>query len=441
MSLDSLVNVSITTQAQSVSRAGFGTPMILAYHTNYLDLVRTYTSLAAMVSDGFAVTDPAYLAAAALLAQSPKVVSFKVGRRALAPTQSLRLIPLSTTVGLVYTIDINGLTADYTVVPSDTVALIIDGLKVAIDALSLDVTTTDNTTSLDVIADNVGDWFSVSNRNVELSLEDRTANPGIATDINAIIAADSDWYGLIIADAQSNAQIAAAAAAAESRIELYAYDGIDTEILDSGVTDDVMSTLEAASYARSYGLYHPDNNAFAATSWMGVMFPKDPGSATWKFKTLVGVPVTSLSASQQSTIQNKGGNIYINVGGVNITCNGISASGEFLDITQGVDWLRARIQEEVYSVLVNNDKIPYTNLGVELIKGKIRAALEAGIAAGLLSGELNFSGGKEAYVVSAPLVANVSDLDKAARSLPDVNFQAKLAGAIHSVIITGVVSV
>ena len=441
MSLDSLVNVSITTQAQSISRAGFGVPMIMAYHANYLDVVRTYTNLASMVSDGFATTDPAYLAAQVLLSQDPKVVNFKVGKRASAPTQGFTLTPTDTTEDLVYTLDINGNTASYTVVALDGVAEIIDGLKIAIDALSLAITVTDNATSMDIDADVAGAWFSISNKNKELSVEDVTADPGISADIDAVIAADNDWYGLIIADAQSNAQIAAAAANIEAKIKIYGYDGIDDEILDSGVSDDVMSTLETAAYARSYGVYHPDNNAFAAAAWMGNMFPKDPGSATWKFKTLAGVPATSLSASDQSDVQNKSGNIYVTVGGVNITCNGISASNEFLDITRGVDWLRARIQEEVYAALVNNDKIPYTNLGVELIKGKIRQALEEGIAAGLLSGELNFNAGREAYLVSAPLVAAISDLDKANRSLPDVEFQAKLAGAIHSVTISGVVSV
>ena len=44
-------------------------------------------------------------------------------------------------------------------------------------------------------------------------------------------------------------------------------------------------------------------------------------------------------------------------------------------------------------------------------------------------------------IVQAPLVADIDPADKAARILPDITFQATLAGAIHKLVITGVLSV
>ena len=45
-----------------------------------------------------------------------------------------------------------------------------------------------------------------------------------------------------------------------------------------------------------------------------------------------------------------------------------------------------------------------------------------------------------AFTVTAPAVADVSAGDKTARTLPDVDFDATLAGAIHKVEISGTVS-
>ena len=46
-----------------------------------------------------------------------------------------------------------------------------------------------------------------------------------------------------------------------------------------------------------------------------------------------------------------------------------------------------------------------------------------------------------APVVTAPKVADVAAADKVARRLPDIDFTATLAGAVHEVVISGVISV
>jgi predicted nucleic acid-binding protein len=60
MPLADIVNVVVTKASSSVSRVGFGTILIAAYHTENTDRVTTYsasTALATMVADGFATTD------------------------------------------------------------------------------------------------------------------------------------------------------------------------------------------------------------------------------------------------------------------------------------------------------------------------------------------------------------------------------------------------
>jgi hypothetical protein len=176
------------------------------------------------------------------------------------------------------------------------------------------------------------------------------------------------------------------------------------------------------------------NMSFPEFAWMGGQLPKDPGSITWKFKQLVGVTPDVLTTTAVNNIEGKNGNTYQTVGGVSITQQGVVASGEFIDIIRGVAWIESRLGEEIFTVLVNADKIPYTDPGVGVIVGTTRAFLTGPAVDNSVLTENTIS-------VSAPLVADISDANKASRLLPDVEFSGTLAGAVHKVILNGKVSV
>src|SRR5437867_2989321 len=79
MSLDSIVNVTITSQSLHMSQAGFGTPLIIAEHDYWTDRVKSFGDLSEL-----AVTpkkSALYLTAQALVSQTPRVPKFKVGLR------------------------------------------------------------------------------------------------------------------------------------------------------------------------------------------------------------------------------------------------------------------------------------------------------------------------------------------------------------------------
>jgi hypothetical protein len=168
---------------------------------------------------------------------------------------------------------------------------------------------------------------------------------------------------------------------------------------------------------------------------VGKVAPTDPGSITWEFKTLAGVPVTTRQhvggEGGFMELRAKGANYYRAVKGINMTQGGGQApSGEYLDVMRGSDWLFARIQENCIALLANADKIPYTDRGVDQIRSEILGVLQAGVNAGFLAED-------PAPTVTAPSVADVSSTDKGNRTLPDVDFEATLAGAVHSVTIAG----
>jgi len=434
MSLASIVNVTITRATTGITRTGFGVPLIAAYHTHYVDRVRSYTSLAGMVSDGFEETEPAYLAAQAMFSQKPRVRRVKVGRRALAPTQIVSLTPSAPSAAEVYTITIDGAECTYTADGTPTLAEVCTGLAAAINAATGDLTAANaSNTHVTCTADTAGVLHTYSAPTSNLTIADTTANPGIATDLSAILTADPDWYGLVL-DSNSKAEILAAAAWIEARDRMLVAQSADTACMDSGSTTDVMATAHASAYERTALLYHPTIGEPAAAGWLGNRLPADPGSDTWAFKTLAGVEVYELTDTQSSNVLAKSGNVYTTIAGASITQNGMVAAGEFADVTRFVDWLHARIQEDVFALLVNRPKLPYTDASVATAKGTIAARLNDGIRVGGLADD-------PAPTVDAPLVADVPEQDRRERLLPDMTFAARLAGAIHSIDIAGTVSV
>lgn len=437
MPLSDIVHVTITTATKGIAQAGFGTPLIVGYHDAFLDRVREYTDLPALVTDGISVNHPIYKAAVAVMGQTPHPESFKVGRRALPFTEDVQLKPTDTTEGLVYTVTVVSpagvsTTCTYTVLSGDVVADIVAGLQTPLNAIT-DLTATDDTTHVSCDADNAGEYFFFQELNAALEMTDVTPDPGIATDLTAIHLADPDWYGLAI-DSNSEAEILAAQAWVETLDRIAGFNTKDAGVKDSGVSNDVASDLQAAAYARCVAMYNEDHDGYAGAAWLGRMLTTTPGSATWAYKTLAGVTVDTLNTTQQGTVQDKDCNHYLRVAGVNITRWGKSPAGEYIDIVRGRDWLKARLQERIYGVLVNVPKVPYTDGGVDTIVSQVRAQLQEGISNGYLAAT-------PVPVVTAPKVADISANDKANRLLPDIHFEATLAGAIHEVVITGTISV
>ena len=155
-------------------------------------------------------------------------------------------------------------------------------------------------------------------------------------------------------------------------------------------------------------------------------FPYAPGSSGYAYKTLADVAAYTLTDTQSAAALAKKVNIYTSLAGVNCTQMGTSGSGEWIDIIIGIDWLTADIQTAIFTALVNNQKIPYTDTGVQMVVNPLNGALRDGVNNGLLSDAPN------AITITYPVVSSVSAATKGTRLLPNVNFVAILAGAISS---------
>jgi hypothetical protein len=298
--------------------------------------------------------------------------------------------------------------------------------------------------SFEITADVTGTGFLIQVSPVEalisqkgLIIDPYVPSGSVVTDIQAIQAVNDDWYAIACTD-RTSATVQAIAAYIETQIKIFGTTSSDANIINQepGVdTTSIAAILNNAGYVRSFVVYHAEAaQDYPECAWFGNVLPLVPGSETWKFKTLNSISYSDLSSTEQNNVFGKQANTYEYVGGVGITQNGTMAQGEFIDIIRGVDWLTSTIQTYVYSVLVNNPKVPYTDSGITAIEAQIRRALQQGI-------NNNFIAQDPPVEVFVPKAVNVPAIDKSNRILRNVSFRATLAGAIQAVQITGTVSV
>lgn len=455
MSLDSVVTVNISKSGKPATRAGFGTPLIMAYHSVTAKRLALYSSIKALTDDGFPLTHPAVRVAQKLFSQNPAPSQIMVGKRTVGTTQIIIFTPKVLTQGYHYIFNVvdylGAVTAiDYTVPGSATAATISTAIVALLGSVAHVTAATVSTTGFSLTSTTAGDLFNLTAlpNPDDLNIKNTSTDPGIAADLQAVYNIDSvSWYGILF-DSTSKAEAVAAAAWVETVRKLAGINSSDSEIADNAITNDVFSTLKGSTYARTYGMFCASElHSYTAAGWMGSRFPSNPGKATWSYVTIAGTPIDTLKDGQVANISGtqglglgKNGNVYINLAGSGSTQQGITFAGEFIDITVGTDWLHARLQERLVGAIQNasnsGSKIPYTDKGAQILVGLTYAQLQQA-----QSPDFNLLATDPAPVVNCPLVKDQDPGDRALRSFPGMTFTATYAGAIHSLIMNGTISI
>lgn len=436
MSLQDIVNVNITRQTTAVSRVGFGTMNVFGTNKAFTELIKYFASLSE-VAALFNTTDKEYIAASDAFAQNPTVTQIAISRRATADT-SVVTVDTATT-GATYTIVIDGVSISIVAVGATATDIAGEIVSAINGEGSINVGATDNLDgTFDLDPDIASTAYAVkvdSKCSIAFTTTDTIAN-----DLTNINESDNDWYGLVFTD-RDETNVKAVMDWVETQTKVFVTASADADIAnltdaaDTGASQTIAGYAKAQSLARTTIFYHEEAaTEFLDAGFLGRLLPLDPGSYTGKFKTIASVTVNNLNSTKQKNITDKNANFYQLTGGVNITCNGTVSEGEYFDVIVFIDWLQARMTERIFSTLVNNDKIPFTDGGIAAIEADVSAQLQDGIAVGGLASNPQ-------PVVTVPLASEVSAVDKANRELNDVEFSATLAGAIHAVTVNGTVSV
>jgi hypothetical protein len=463
MDISNIITATVSLSSPGITRIGFGEPGILFYGPNTvpsanpitdLELVRRYTTstiLTDMVADGFATTDPVYLAAQAVASQNPAPPTIKLIRGGTAFTQDVELEVLTDTTGATIAVTITkGATArTYTQtaagggIPAEATAL---ALLMNNDASGwgsggsgeLTIAGVGNVVEIDTVSPaNDGElWYFSAMTNI--AIEDVTPDRGIATDLAAAVLLDADWYALVLADAFGAIEIQAASTWANAATnKILCASTQDSEVMAG---TGIGATLSGLNHTETY-LQHSQHSMsqYPAGAAAGRFLPLDPGTEMWAHKSLTGVTPSQYTQAQVTAMTADYVNMYtgVTIGGIEVVAGNLfkgwnSGSSEgFIDTTRLIDALVVEVQTRVLSVLRSSDKVPYTDAGISSIKSAVLAGIRVFQPEG-------FEVGSE--FVNVPLKSSISAVDIAARDLPDVVFGATLAGGIATVVITGQIS-
>jgi len=447
MDLGQIISVQATLQNPALNKLSFGEPGI--YGQVPIAVIpasvrtRRYssaTALADMITDGFVASDPVYRAATALISQSPRPQTFKVlcGRSDF--TYACRLTCNAAPITDVLSMTIRGENpAAAGTVLEETISVAGTGAAIGNDAAVFNalvatgfdpgtVTFTNNgdgTVDIDGVAANditfVDDLYNIT-------VEDQTADRGIAADIAAILAADSDWYELTNADAFGEAELELLSVAVNAATNKTMSAGTqDSEVLTGAGIGDTLTGLNHTKTSLIYSDHGMDQYPGAASS--GRFLAKKPGTYMRAFKSLTGVTPSQLTTAELALVHADFVNTYTGValGGVTIVNGDLQrgwSSGSvegFMDTYRLIDATVAEIQLRVYSALRAADKIPMTNPGLSAIKGAVLEAIKS-------FGPLAYAPGTE--VCNVPEASTISAADRAARTVPGVSAGAVLSGGI-----------
>jgi hypothetical protein len=439
MQASDVVEVNARIQAAVIDSTEFDTSLIYGYHTQYVDLVRSYGASdwsEQMVAEGFPTTHPLYLALSACFKQDPKPSVVKIGRRSQAETQSVRITPVTKGNSYRHSLIVETAagvkeTAAYQEDSTPTVAEICANLASAINALNAAVTANGSSgTHIDIAADVANAYFTFRDLTDSLTLRDTTAAVGdIAADLTAIKAADNDWYGLGLASPSPVAIESCADWCEANAPHIFSASTHDMGVLTSAV-DDIGTSIMGQSYQRTLVSYHSKCLQFFGPAWMASMLTYEPGQADWWAKTVIGAEPDKLTPTQESFAKAKRVTTYGSIKSAPWTGEAWTGSGYFVDLILTKDWLEARLQEFIIAKAKVFPKIPLTDEGVGALT--LEAMMDT-VAAGQANTAIDTDPGTIKYIV--PKVSSLSQANKTARHFAGSEMSCRGTGGAHKITI------
>lgn len=241
----------------------------------------------------------------------------------------------------------------------------------------------------------------------------------------------TDFYAILLAgtiNTAANIALVAAWVEAQSFKRIFLASVKEAGILDAGSTTDVAYLTKAANYSRTAVAYSGATNDYLlAAAWAGKMLPVEPGSSNYAFKTLVGITADDLTSAELAAAEGKNANVYVNIGGVSVTQLGTMADAEPIDIIVGVDWLQSIIQQDIYTLLVNVPKVPFTDAGISQVLNVLTGDLKQAVSQGVLA----------SYNVPEVKASDYTAAQRQSRVLSGITFTGQLAGAVNKVTVVG----
>lgn len=271
----------------------------------------------------------------------------------------------------------------------------------------------------------------------------------LQTQLDTLYAYDNDWYFVTITEELRDI------AAIDGLIEWVQAKNklaiIDSNAVghESAADTTCVSARNKGEFDRTGTFYHTDATEYPAASLAAYMSTRNFDDAdshyTAKFKELPGVGAVNLPSAKitaitgftpgvgQSEAAGHMASTYIDIGGQNFVVEGSTLTQNvFLDEIHATDWIIARTEEEVLAILLNNDRVPFTDSGMETIASAARTVMQQAFRAGIVADDLDENGDySPAVEITVPSVFDVTASQRKARIAPAITVRFRYAGAVH----------
>lgn len=268
--------------------------------------------------------------------------------------------------------------------------------------------------------------------------------------LEALNDKDPSWYMILIdAAMRDTAYLDGLIEWVETQPKLAMIDSNDDGHEDPANTT-CISAIHKGTAERTAVFYHDDADQYLAASMAAYMATRvldDANSAyTLKFKKAPGVDPVNLGSaaiaaitgfvegSGQSESTGHCANTLIDIGDQNFLVEGsVLSENIFIDEVHATDWIIARTEEEMLALYLNNDRIPFTDQGMQQIASAPRTVMALAVRSGIVAQDLNPETGEyeAAVTITVPSVFDVPESQRKARIAPAITVDFRYAGAAH----------
>lgn len=256
--------------------------------------------------------------------------------------------------------------------------------------------------------------------------QDKAAD--LTTALNTLITQYPNWYRIILDD-KTETLIAAVATWSETNNKRFY-----TQFDNTTFTTDFTSKKRTA-------LGYKKNTDRLDAAMVGYAATRIPGSFTFKFKNLKNITADAILPADLATIRSKNMNAYVNkfevIGlGTAQLDSGVTASGDYIDHIESMDWVKFQIESEIAKLLMATEKVPYTDAGIQQVVSAITTALQSAFNNGIIGTNEDNT---PAFSITYKTVREIPSTDRQNRKLTGIKFNYVEAGAIEEVTVNGAV--
>lgn len=239
------------------------------------------------------------------------------------------------------------------------------------------------------------------------------------------------WRQLIVVSDGDASEVSAISVLVEGMEGKMYFAGLDvddaTQITTSGLRRTVLFYCDAT-----------EEVPVPVAALVGATAGRVAGSFTYKNLILSGVAAQDLSDAEIEAIHAKGGITFVAKAGDNVTSEGKVGGGEYIDVIDCEDYIIQQLAYRTQKVLNNAAKVSYDNNGIAMLESVAKDVLQDAYNNDMI---ITNEDGTPGYWVDYALREDTKAEDRANRKYIGGKFGFALAGAIHTVEVTGSITV